>query len=192
MLITVNYAWTYLKQTQLLCMICTVGKQPAFRPRASYIWVVRPCSSSTKLNTCSKWVLIVGYNCELKCMSITMNQTHSILTGTKVNLKKLDLHLMFSSSSAWMPSRTYGNNQDCWTHHSAWMAIAYTKQVEMNARQPSFSRLTLHHVEYKTFCTRSTGWALFGVNFRPSQRIEAIYMGGGQIFDTRPFFVRLW
>ena len=33
------------------------------------------------------------------------------------------------------------------------------------------------------------GWALFGVNFRPLQEIEAI-MGGGRIFDTRPFFAR--
>ena len=30
----------------------------------------------------------------------------------------------------------------------------------------------------------------FGVNFRPLQEIEAI-MGGGQIFDTGPFFARL-
>jgi len=42
----------------------------------------------------------------------------------------------------------------------------------------------------KTFRTRSIGWALFGVNFRPLQDIEAI-MGGGQIFDTGPFFARL-
>ena len=42
----------------------------------------------------------------------------------------------------------------------------------------------------KTFRMRSTGWALFGVNFRPSQKIEAI-MGGGRIFDTGPFFARL-
>ena len=34
------------------------------------------------------------------------------------------------------------------------------------------------------------GWALFGVNLRPLQEIEAI-MGGGWIFDTGPFFVRL-
>ena len=40
----------------------------------------------------------------------------------------------------------------------------------------------------KTFLTRSIGWALFGVNFRPLHEIEAI-MGGGQIFDTGPFFV---
>ena len=42
----------------------------------------------------------------------------------------------------------------------------------------------------KTFCTRSIGWALYGVNFRPLQEIEAI-MGGGRIFDTGPFFARL-
>ena len=42
----------------------------------------------------------------------------------------------------------------------------------------------------KTFRTRSIGWALFGVNFRPLQEIEAI-MGGGRIFDTGPFFARL-
>ena len=36
----------------------------------------------------------------------------------------------------------------------------------------------------------SIGWALFGVNFRPLPEIEAI-MGGGRIFDTGPFFVRL-
>ena len=41
-----------------------------------------------------------------------------------------------------------------------------------------------------TFCTRSIGWALFGVNFGPLQEIEAI-VGGGQIFDTGPFFMRL-
>ena len=41
-----------------------------------------------------------------------------------------------------------------------------------------------------TLCTRSIGWALFGVNFRPLQEIEAI-MGGRQIFDTGPFFARL-
>ena len=35
----------------------------------------------------------------------------------------------------------------------------------------------------KTFCTRSIGWALLGVNFKPLQEIEAI-MGGEQIFDT--------
>ena len=35
------------------------------------------------------------------------------------------------------------------------------------------------------------GWALFGVNFRPLQEIEAI-MGDGRIFDTGPFFARLW
>ena len=35
----------------------------------------------------------------------------------------------------------------------------------------------------KTFRTRSIGWALFGVNFRPLQEIEAI-MGGGRIFDS--------
>ena len=39
----------------------------------------------------------------------------------------------------------------------------------------------------KTFRMRSIGWALFGVNFRPLQEIEAI-MGGRQIFDTGPFF----
>ena len=42
----------------------------------------------------------------------------------------------------------------------------------------------------KTFRTRSIGWALFGVNFRPLQKIEAI-MGDGRIFDTGPFFARL-
>ena len=42
----------------------------------------------------------------------------------------------------------------------------------------------------KTFHTRSIGWALFGVNFRPLQEIEAI-MGGERIFDTGPFFARL-
>ena len=42
----------------------------------------------------------------------------------------------------------------------------------------------------KTFRMRSTGWALFGVKFRPSQKIEAI-MGGGRILDTGPFFTRL-
>ena len=42
----------------------------------------------------------------------------------------------------------------------------------------------------KTFRTWSIGWALFGVNFRTLQEIEAI-MGGGLIFDTGPFFVRL-
>ena len=35
------------------------------------------------------------------------------------------------------------------------------------------------------------GGCFYGANFRPSQEIEAI-MGGGQIFDTGPFFVRLW
>ena len=40
----------------------------------------------------------------------------------------------------------------------------------------------------KTFCTSSIGWALFGVNFRPLQEIEAII---GEIFDTGPFFARL-
>ena len=34
------------------------------------------------------------------------------------------------------------------------------------------------------------GWALFGVNFRPLQEIEAI-IGYGRIFDTGPFFARL-
>ena len=38
--------------------------------------------------------------------------------------------------------------------------------------------------------TGSIGWALFGVNFRPLQEIEAV-MGGGRIFDTGPFFARL-
>ena len=38
-------------------------------------------------------------------------------------------------------------------------------------------RLTLHHVELKTFRARSIGWALFRVNFRPLQEIETI-MGG--------------
>ena len=48
-------------------------------------------------------------------------------------------------------------------------------------------RLTLHHVLHlKTFHTRSIGWALFGVNFKPLQEIEAV-MGGGRIFDTGPF-----
>ena len=47
--------------------------------------------------------------------------------------------------------------------------------------------ITLH---LKTFRTRSTGWALFGVNFRPLQEIEAM-MRGGRIFDTGPFFARL-
>ena len=42
----------------------------------------------------------------------------------------------------------------------------------------------------KTFHTRSIGWALFGVNFRPLQEIEAI-MWGGRIFDNGPFFTRL-
>ena len=42
----------------------------------------------------------------------------------------------------------------------------------------------------KTFCTRSIRWALFRVNFRPLQEVEAI-IGGGQIFDTGPFFARL-
>ena len=50
-------------------------------------------------------------------------------------------------------------------------------------------RLTLHHVSL-TFRGRSIGWALFGVNFRPLQEIEAI-MEGGRIFDTEPFFARL-
>ena len=47
----------------------------------------------------------------------------------------------------------------------------------------------LHHVT-KTFHTRSIGWALFGVNFRPLEKIEQI-IGGGQIFDTGAFFARL-
>ena len=34
------------------------------------------------------------------------------------------------------------------------------------------------------------GGALFGVNFKPLQEIEAI-MGCGWIFDTGPFFARL-
>ena len=51
-------------------------------------------------------------------------------------------------------------------------------------------RLTLYHVAFRTFCTRSIGWALFGVNFRPLQEIETI-MGGGRTFDTGPFFARL-
>ena len=51
-------------------------------------------------------------------------------------------------------------------------------------------RLTLHCVELKSFRTRSIGWALFGVNFRSLQEIEAT-MGGGQIFDTGAFFARL-
>ena len=51
-------------------------------------------------------------------------------------------------------------------------------------------RLTLHHVEFKTFRMRSIGWVLFGANFRPLQEIKAI-MGGGQIFDSGPFFARL-
>ena len=42
----------------------------------------------------------------------------------------------------------------------------------------------------KTSCTRSLGWALFGVNHRPLQEIEAT-MGDGRIFDTGPFFARL-
>ena len=37
---------------------------------------------------------------------------------------------------------------------------------------------------------RSIGWALFRVNFRPLQKIEAI-MEGGWTFDTGPFFARL-
>ena len=41
-------------------------------------------------------------------------------------------------------------------------------------------------LQSKTFCKRSIGWALFGVNFRPLQ-----VMGGGRIFDTGPFFTRL-
>ena len=45
-------------------------------------------------------------------------------------------------------------------------------------------------LQSKTFRTRSIGWALFGVNFRPLQKIEAI-MGDGRIFDTGPFFARL-
>ena len=47
------------------------------------------------------------------------------------------------------------------------------------------------NLEFKTSHVGSIGWALFGVNFRPSQEIEAI-MGGGGIFDTGPFFVQLW
>ena len=42
----------------------------------------------------------------------------------------------------------------------------------------------------KTSRTRLFGWALFGVNFRPLQKIEAI-MGGGRIFDIGSFFARL-
>ena len=37
---------------------------------------------------------------------------------------------------------------------------------------------------------KSIGRALFGVNFRPLQEIEAI-MEGGRIFDTKPFFAIL-
>ena len=41
----------------------------------------------------------------------------------------------------------------------------------------------------KTLRTKSIGWALFGVNFRPLQEIEAIMGGGGggRIFDIGPF-----
>ena len=42
----------------------------------------------------------------------------------------------------------------------------------------------------KAFLMRSIVLALFGVNFRPLQKVEAI-MGGGRIFDTGPFFTRL-
>ena len=42
----------------------------------------------------------------------------------------------------------------------------------------------------KAFLTRSGGLALFGVNFRPLQEIEAIN-GGGRMFDTGLFFTRL-
>ena len=45
-------------------------------------------------------------------------------------------------------------------------------------------------LRFKTFRSRSIGWALFGVNFIPLQEIEAI-MGGGRIFDNGPFFARL-
>ena len=45
-------------------------------------------------------------------------------------------------------------------------------------------------LHFKTFHTRSIGWALYGVNFRSLQEIETI-MRGGWIFDTGPFFARL-
>ena len=51
----------------LSVMPCLLNRQreagPSTMPGASYIWVVRPCSSSTKLKTytCSNWVLIVRY-----------------------------------------------------------------------------------------------------------------------------------
>ena len=46
-------------------------------------------------------------------------------------------------------------------------------------------RLTLHHVAFENF-PYEVNW----VGARPLQEIEAI-MGGGRIFDTGPFFVRL-
>ena len=60
--------------------------------------------------------------------------------------------------------------------------LPVTFRYRINTNITSFSvnyRLTLHHVQVKTFCMRSIGWAF----------TEAI-MGGGGIFDTGPFVAR--
>ena len=64
---------------------------------------------------------------------------------------------------------------------------AYKHSVPMLC--PSISDVLATQL-FETFSTRSIGWVLFGVNFRPSQKIETI-MGGGWIFDTGPFSARL-
>jgi len=51
--------------------------------------------------------------------------------------------------------------------------------------------LTLYHVAFENF-PHEVNWvgAFWSELYRPLQKIEAI-MGGGRIFDTGPFFVRL-
>ena len=36
-------------------------------------------------------------------------------------------------------------------------------------------------LHFKTFRTRSIGWSLYGLNFRPLQEIETIMGGGGYL-----------
>ena len=75
-------------------------------------------------------------------------------------------------------------------YHNLQQDIAHQHTHPVQALKHVCGQCVAPNVLHHMCATRSIGWALFGVNFRPLQEIETI-MVGGWIFDTGPFFVRL-
>ena len=107
----IDYAWTYLKRTQLLCMICTVCEQPA---------LVCPCLPlSVMVNSCHACVNLsrlrsLGFTPTLRS-AVALHRRDSGLACTKLS-RTFDLHEIFKCGH--LKFTVYGHKQaDIHTHN---------------------------------------------------------------------------